>query len=160
VITTVLPDERVDPFDVGAGQAQHSDRFDVAVASLCCAERVARERGSCCAHRVVGVGPTGPASALTVRSIDLDDQDPHGLERAGQSDPVAAGAFDTDHHHRTQRPEPLDEFAIARRSRRERRRSEQTTALIEHRGDVHIEVRVDSTSDCIPMFVSSLCVNQ
>jgi hypothetical protein len=95
----------------------------------------------------VGVGLARPASTLTVRSVDFHHRDPQTLEIAGQPGAVAAGAFDTDQHHRTQRREPLDELAIARRCRRERRGSQQAAALIQRGSDVHLEVGIDATRD-------------
>ena len=55
---------------------------------------------------VVSVGLPGPASALTVRTVNLHDRDTYSLKMARESGAVAAGAFHSDQDHLSQRREP------------------------------------------------------
>ena len=142
----------------GAGNTQDADRFDVAVSSLRRAERVARERSSRCAHRVMRVGLPGPAASLPVRPIHLHDLHAALEKMTGQARAVAAGSFDTDHHDLTERREPLSELAIAVWCRRERRSSQQAAVVVQRGRDVHIEMGVDPTRDlCSHIRVFSCC---
>ncbi len=135
------------PFGTVASKAQHTDRFDVAVARLRFAERVTRERGPCRAapRRECRTCPTGVGAADSAdrprppRSPTLGD-DELIRRRSCRSLPLRlAPPLPTTRTTRRARDN--------RRCRRERCGSQQAAVFIERGSDVHIEVGVDATSD-------------
>jgi hypothetical protein len=88
-----------------------------------------------------------PASPLAVRAVDLDHRDPQSLQMTGQPGAIAAGALDPDQDDFPERLEPRRQTRVPGRGRVERRRREQTTAVVQRCRDVDIEMRVDATRD-------------
>jgi hypothetical protein len=109
----------------------------------------------------MGVRLAGPASSLTIRPINLDHPHTPVMQMASQSRAVTAGSFDTDHHDRTERHEPISQRAIPVRGRRERRGAQQPATVVQRGCDMHIEMGVDPTRDlCSHIRVFSCCSNQ
>jgi hypothetical protein len=66
---------------------------------------------------------------------------------AGEAGAVAAGALDAHEIDLAVASQPAEQTAVAGRGGLKRLHTEQTTAVVQHGGDVHIEVSVDTSRD-------------
>ena len=126
---------------------QRPDRFHVPVRGLRDSRRPARQRGAGRFDRVDRIGLAVHAANLTVGAINLDHDQPARLEIARQARAIRAGAFDTDAAIGPNAHNQSCSAANPTVRRRERLDPEHTAVRVERRGDMVVEVGVDSARD-------------
>jgi hypothetical protein len=129
------------------GNQQHADRFHITVGRLGDPRGSTRQRRPSGFDRIEGVRLPTATSGLTVRSIDLDDREPAAAQMTSQAGPVSAGAFHTDTVNRSERRQPAIPPVVADGGRFERFNAQHSAVAVHDRRDVHIRVRVNTTSD-------------
>lgn len=97
--------------------------------------------------RVDNIALAVPPAHLAIRPAQLDNPDAALPQIPRQPGTITARALHTDLLNRAMLLEPAEQLRIAGGCRREAGSSEHTAEVIEHRGDMHVKVRVDTTSD-------------
>ena len=139
--------ERFDPRLAGGtlGDDQRPDRLHLAVPGLGHRLHPAVVSGAGCLDRVGRVGLAVMTASLAVGPVDLDHLDTGRLQIAGQSRAIRAGALHPNPGRDPERVHPLQQLPIAGPAGREGFHSQQAADVVQDRGNVHIEMRIDST---------------
>jgi hypothetical protein len=131
----------------GPGDSQYPHGLDVSVPGLGLAQGVAGLGGPGRSDGVLGVRLAPPAATLTIRPVDLHDPDGFALQMPGEPGAVAASALDTHELDLAEASQPAEQTAVAGRGGLKGLHTEQATAVVQHGGDVHVEMSVDTSGD-------------
>jgi len=96
---------------------------------------------------VISVGFTAGSTQLTVRAIHFDHLMPRGLKHPEQPEPIRAGSFNPHLCDRTVAAQPPLKSAKTKGRCREWARGEQPAPMVDNRGDVNVEVRINTPVD-------------
>ena len=104
-----------------------------------------RQRATSSLDGVELIGLAVAAALLPVRTINLDHRHRRSREMTCKAGPIGAGALDPDTLDRAEPSHPRRQHPCPSARRRERLDTQQTAVHVDHRGDVHIAMRVDPT---------------
>jgi hypothetical protein len=131
----------------GPGHPQRPNGLGCPVAAFWHARCLAAEGGQRGSHRVGGVGLAALAAGLAVRPHHLGHLHATGGQVAGQPGAVTAGALHPYLRQLAMRAHPGQRRLIPGRTSRERLGAQHPAHLNQHRGHVHIGVRVHAPRD-------------
>jgi hypothetical protein len=130
-----------------SGHQEGPDGLHVAVAGLGQSSGPAAEGRSGRLDGVGGIGLAGGSSGLTVGPVDLDDLDAGGIQVPGQPGAIGARALHADPGHLTEGTHPGQQLSIAGSAGRKRLDAQQAADIVQGRGDMDVQVGVDSARD-------------